>query len=121
MSRKRLESQLDSLVSEIVRERDDRCITCNCLLTDWNATAGHYMKRRHRTTRWDLVNVNGQCIFCNNEDNDEKYRQAMVRRYGEEITISLEHMAHQEIHFTKSELKALFLNLKKYEQPESFT
>ena len=112
MSRKMLERKLDRAVREIVLSRDSRCITCDCELTEFNATPGHYMKRRHRTTRWDTRNVNGQCLECNVEDDNEAYRDAMIRRYGAKVTREIEVLAHTEIHFTESELKIFLIKMR---------
>jgi len=112
MLRKTLKNRLDREVKRIVLERDKNCITCDCRLDEFNATPGHFMKRRYHTTRWNLKNVNGQCVICNVDDDTELYRQAMILRYGKKLTRDLEILAHQQIRFTNSELSALLVKLK---------
>jgi 5-methylcytosine-specific restriction endonuclease McrA len=62
ITRKGLVRKLDKVVSEIVRDRDKRCVLCG---TRNNLTAGHLFSRVAYSTRWDLNNVWCQCMGCN--------------------------------------------------------
>jgi hypothetical protein len=110
--RQKIENRLDMLCSRIVRNRDSNCITCGKRLNDSISTAGHYMKRRHHGTRWDLRNLNAQCVQCNISDDTEAYRKAMENRYGDEITRQIESDARKNIKYSANELKDLYNKLK---------
>ena len=109
--RQKLEKELDRVVRGIVLKRDLNCITCDCGLNTWNATPGHFIKRRHRCTRWDLRNVNGQCLECNVEDNDARYHDAMLRRYSAAVIGELTRLAHQDCKYSEADLRNLLNNL----------
>ena len=114
--RQKLEKELDRAVRRIVLLRDKNCITCSCGLDTWNATPGHFFKRRHRCTRWNLKNVNGQCVTCNTKDDDAVYRQAMIFIYGQAVVDDLEYRAHQSCKYSTTELKELLQYFKDYER-----
>jgi hypothetical protein len=104
-------NELDKMISEVVRLRDKICITCGC---EKPLTAGHFMKRRHMATRWNLHNVNGQCWQCNFEDNWEKYREAMIIKYGSAETESIISLGRTETKWSEKNLKELLEIFKKY-------
>jgi hypothetical protein len=77
-----------------VRNRDENkgCISCGGAVDH----AGHYFSAGHYSAlRFNEMNVNGQCLSCNNfkHGNLIKYRQGLVRRYGEEKVLMLENSA----------------------------
>lgn len=59
---------LDRAFSKMIRERDAElgCITCGRTGT---MDAGHFRPRGMMSTRWNPVNVNGQCLKCNRFDS----------------------------------------------------
>lgn len=74
-----------------IRERDKEkgCISCGAPVTE----AGHYHSRGHFSAlRFNEVNTNGQCTRCNCflSGNLIKYRQGLVKRYGEARVLMLE-------------------------------
>lgn len=85
------EAYLDSIFSTYIRLRDadeDGYITCcNCGGKVWwkESTNGHFVKRRHRTLRWDERNCHAECGPCNTADVNLGYAEFMVQRYGPEI------------------------------------
>jgi len=109
--RQKTEKKLDDIVRDIIKKRDEKrgCITCgqNCALT-----TGHFMKRRHLATRWNLTNVNGQCWECNSKDDWEEYKAAMITKYGEPVTESIISLARLDIRFTTAELEEKYERLK---------
>ena len=109
--RQKIEAKLDDIVSQIIRKRDKSCITCGC---ETGLSTGHFMKRRHLATRWSLQNCNAQCFTCNCEDDWDKYREAMKRVHGEEITEQLITTSRADIKFTTSELEEMYEQLKNY-------
>jgi 5-methylcytosine-specific restriction endonuclease McrA len=83
VTRKGLIKKLDKVFSEYIRQRTANkngyvnCVTCG--KTDhWkNMDAGHFISRKHLSTRWHDQNVQVQCKSCN------------VFRYGEQYKFSL--------------------------------
>lgn len=93
------------------------CITCGKPLP-WAAPAGlgiegaqggHYLSRKHLSTRFVETNCHSQCPRCNDPgrgDVGPAYRMAMVKRYGEEAVDELHLLAHTEFDWTIDDLKA---------------
>lgn len=76
-SRKTLIKKLDTIFSEYIRRRYAKnniaeCVTCGKKDHWKKLQAGHFMSRKHYSTRWDEDNVEVQCNACN------------VFRYGEQ-------------------------------------
>lgn len=76
-SRKLLVKKLDAIFSEYIRRRYAKneiatCVTCGKKDHWKKLQAGHFMSRKHYSTRWDEDNVEVQCSACN------------VFRYGEQ-------------------------------------
>lgn len=81
-SRKLLIKKLDTVFSEYIRRRYAKndiaeCVTCGKQDHWKKLQAGHFMSRKHYSTRWDEDNVQVQCSSCN------------VFRYGEQYKFSL--------------------------------
>ena len=81
-NRKLLVKKLDTIFSEWIRRRYAKndiaeCVTCGKKDHWKKLQAGHFMSRKHYSTRWDERNVEVQCQGCN------------VWRYGEQYKFSL--------------------------------
>ena len=81
-NRKLLVKKLDTIFSEYIRRRYAKndiseCVTCGKQDHWKKLQAGHFMSRKHYSTRWDERNVEVQCQGCN------------VFRYGEQYKFSL--------------------------------
>lgn len=78
---------LDSLVREIVRLRDNYCITCKRHRNAVTLEVGHFIPRRYQATRWDLRNCHAQCMECNRNHHGmpEAYRHAIGKETAEEL------------------------------------
>ena len=80
-SRKTLIKKLDTIFSIYIRRKNSvneiaQCITCG-KKDHWKKMQnGHFMSRKHYSTRWDEENVQVQCNACN------------VFRYGEQYLFS---------------------------------
>ncbi len=82
---------LDRIFSEFIRIRDSdnqgliRCISCNKIVAWKESDCGHYINRKHNSTRYDEKNCNAQCRSCNrfDEGNIQGYRQGLIKKYGE--------------------------------------
>jgi len=92
LSRKSLVLKLDLIFSQYIRQRYAKdgiaeCITCG-KKDEWKKLqAGHFMSRRHYSTRWDEDNVHVQCYSCNVMQQGQQY---LFSKYlGEELSITL--------------------------------
>ena len=96
-----LKAKLDRVFSEYIRLRDTaghtkdgyfRCISCGQIKPYSQADCGHYIGRQHMATRYNEINCNAQCRFCNrfNEGLKGGYRQGLVQKYGEDKVLLLE-------------------------------
>lgn len=71
------------------RDKNKGCISCGSEVTE----AGHYLSAGHFSAlRFNEINTNGQCTRCNCflSGNLIKYRQGLVKRYGEKKVLELE-------------------------------
>lgn len=93
-----LMNKLDAVFSEFIRLRDTRddgtfvCISCGRILPYEQADCGHYINRKHMSTRFSEKNCNAQCRSCNrfDEGNIQGYRRGLVAKYGEQAVLLLE-------------------------------
>jgi hypothetical protein len=76
----------DKIFSIVIRSRyaDElgyvKCATCPKKSHWTELTCGHWRKRRHLATRWDLRNAGPQCLECNTKDLDmEPY---LINKFG---------------------------------------
>lgn len=82
LSRSKLVKKLDTVFSKYIRiSSADKngyctCVTCGVVKHWKEIQAGHFMSRKHYSTRWDEDNVKIQCVSCN------------VFRYGEQFLFS---------------------------------
>lgn len=81
---------LDKTFSLFIRQRDAnngviKCISCGKLVPWKESDCGHYINRKHMSTRYDEQNCNAQCRSCNrfDEGNMEGYRKGLIEKYGE--------------------------------------
>jgi hypothetical protein len=74
-----------------LRDSDDngyaQCITCGRTHHYKEMDAGHFISRRHLTTKFDPRNVNAQCVSCNkfNAGEQYKYSLAIDRKFGKNV------------------------------------
>lgn len=78
-SRKKLVEKADKMFSQYIRRRNANhagvvaCFTCG-KQDEWKRMdAGHFMSRKHYSTRWDEENVQVQCKKCNIFRAGEQY------------------------------------------------
>ena len=86
-SRTLLERRLDSLVREIVLDRDGLCVCPAPKKGHGNALqCGHLISRAKKKVKWDLFNCNVQCNSCNfiHEHHPHFYTQWFLREFGAE-------------------------------------
>ncbi len=111
---------LDKVFSQFIRLRDTpggvgRCISCQKVITYSDCDCGHYINRKHMTTRYDEKNCNAQCRSCNrfDEGNMQGYRRGLINKIGEKETDLLEVKKHGTSTMGTFELEILILDYKK--------
>lgn len=117
-----LETKLDGIFSEWVRRSaaDEggtvECVTCRKLMFWKNdgAQAGHFIKRSHRSVRWDPRNVHVQCVHCNKWRNGEEGQHSdyIIKRYGVEVHQELFRLKHQVCKHTRADLEEMIQSYK---------
>ena len=114
-----LKAKLDKVFSEYIRKRDTRngvfkCISCGRILPYEQADCGHYINRKHMTTRFDEMNCNAQCRSCNrfDEGNIQGYRRGLVALYGEQQITLLEAKKHNLRKYSDFEYEVLIKHYK---------
>ena len=86
--------RLDKVFSLYIRlsNSDDegycKCISCGYIDHYKNMHNGHYIDRKHMSTRWDVDNCNVQCPSCNVglNGNLEGYLSTIGDDLGQELT-----------------------------------
>lgn len=82
-TKSKLVKKLDIVFSRWVRlsNSDDKgyceCVTCNKKVHWYDIQAGHFMSRRHYSTRWDQDNVKPQCKACNIFGQGKQYEYSI--------------------------------------------
>jgi len=77
-TRKSLVTKLDTVFSQYIRLKDAineiaTCVTCGKKDHWKKLQCGHFMSRRHYSTRWDINNVGVQCYGCNITNQGMQY------------------------------------------------
>lgn len=117
-----LKKKLDKVFSQYIRLRDMlpgttlfRCISCGKVYPIGNADCGHYINRKHMSTRFSEVNCNAQCRQCNrfDEGNMSGYRLGLIRKYGEQRVAFLEAQKYETRKYFDYEYEALIAHYKK--------
>lgn len=110
----KLLAKAQQVFNKFIRERDkdSGCISC----TGPVEQAGHYFSQGHNSAlRYNEFNTNGQCVRCNMylSGNLIKYRQGLIKRYGEKEVLKLEQNAdlHKAWKWSRIELEEI---IKKY-------
>lgn len=115
------EAKLDRVFSEYIRLRDAdengfvRCISCGKVHHWKQVDNGHYVNRKHLSTRWHEKNCNGQCRACNrfDEGNMLGYTKGLIKKYGSGILDELEVMKYQTSKLTTFEGRLLVKDYQK--------
>ena len=110
----------DRAFSTFIRNRDTLdglgyCISCRKLKRFEELDAGHFVNRRILSLRFDEVNVQSQCRFCNrfNEGNNIDFAQGLQRKYGLKILDYLAAAKRNHVKYTVFELELITEKYKK--------
>lgn len=104
-TRTTLTNRLDKVFSIYIRRRYGvvaKCVTCGKEDHWKKMQAGHFMSRRHWSTRWNEDNVQVQCAKCNIWEQGQQY---LFSNYlGEEKSDELFVLSKKTVKFTNEEL-----------------
>jgi hypothetical protein len=101
-----VKDKLDKIFSLYIRLRDSdhfgygNCVTCNKRVFYKEAHCGHFMSRRHLSTRWDEDNCALQCVACNLFNQGRQYEFSLYLKEKAEILLT---KSRQTIKLTKSD------------------
>jgi hypothetical protein len=125
-SRSSLVKKLDTEFSIYIRTRLSKnglseCVTCG-KKDDWKKLqCGHFMSRKHYSTRWNELNCQVQCYACNVMRYGEQYKFGLYlnKIYGSGCAENLEATSRQTLKLKDFELiekidyyKNININLK---------
>jgi len=86
----KLKKDLDAIFSRFIRLRNAeneqcQCVTCGKVDHFKKMQNGHFMSRRHASTRWDEENCQVQCYSCNVMQQGKQYEYSiwLDNNYGE--------------------------------------
>lgn len=118
-----LKELLQIHINRYVRKRDRNmnsddftCICCGVRFPLNEMDAGHYISVKHQSTRFDLINLNGQSQACNRLEygRQKEYRERLVSIYGEQEILDLEARSREIKKWTKEEILALIQKYKSW-------
>ena len=78
----KLKKDLDTVFSQYIRLRraineECTCVTCGVTNHYKKMQNGHFMSRRHASTRWDEENCQVQCYSCNVMQQGKQYEYSI--------------------------------------------
>tara|TARA_R110000744_G_scaffold127703_1_gene234598 strand:+ start:534 stop:923 length:390 start_codon:yes stop_codon:yes gene_type:complete len=120
LTRSKLVKKLDTIFSQHIRLKDSvngmsTCFTCN-KVDHWKKLQnGHFMSRKHYTTRWDETNCQVQCAGCNVFKYGEQFLfgKYLDEKYGDGTAEELYYKSKQSIKLADFELEEMILKYKK--------
>jgi 5-methylcytosine-specific restriction endonuclease McrA len=119
MTRSKLVKKLDKLFSLYIRNRYSKngkakCFTCGKVDDIKRLHAGHFMSRKHHSTRWDEINVQVQCPKCNLFGQGEQYTfgKNLDKKYGKGTADKLQRKARKVVKLSTNDLKELIEKYK---------
>lgn len=110
-----LEKKLDRVLSVYIRRKDAdvggtvRCCTCPKLMHWSESHCGHWIKRQHRSVRWDERNLGVQCPRCNvfMGGCQDEFAQHIVAQYGLSVFNELLALKHKPYKVVRGDLERL--------------
>tara|TARA_R100001198_G_C5128067_1_gene147614 strand:- start:119 stop:529 length:411 start_codon:yes stop_codon:yes gene_type:complete len=112
-TRSKLVKKLDVVFSQYIRLKNSKNGICTCVTCGkkghWKTggiQAGHFMSRKHYSTRWDEDNVKPQCVGCNMFRSGEQYKYSLY--LGKQLSENLHQKSNKIVKFTNIELEEMF-------------
>ena len=109
LTRSKLVKKLDNIFSQYIRLSNSKNGNCTCVtcgkVGDWKnggIQAGHFMSRKHYSTRWDERNVKPQCIGCNMFKAGEQYKFSLYN--GGKLSEELLQKSRETVKFADVDL-----------------
>lgn len=113
--RKVLIQKMDTLIRDVVRERDDW--TCQrCGSKRKTNQVSHFWSRRHISTRWDLDNLDILCGGCHRywePDKAGEYRDFKIKQLGQRKYDTLEMKYRTITKWPTIDLEILYEQMKR--------
>ena len=113
-SRKSIVKKLDTVFSQYIRKRFAvneiaKCVTCGKQAHWKELQAGHFMSRKHYSTRFDETNVQVQCSGCNVFRYGEQFKFGMYLEdaYGKGTAEALQQKSREITKFSDIHLKEM--------------
>ena len=113
-SRKTIVKKLDKVFSQFIRRRFAvneiaKCVTCGKQAHWKELQAGHFMSRKHYSTRWNDINVQVQCSSCNVFKYGEQYKFGLYLEdaYGKGTAEIMQHNSRQIVKYSSVHLNEL--------------
>lgn len=122
ISRKGLVKKLDTIFSIFIRLRkanelgEVSCYTCGKKDHYKKMQCGHFMSRKHYSTRWEELNCQVQCYSCNVMRYGEQYKYGiqLKKEYGEHLPDELLTMSRRIVKFSNDDLNEMINRYKHY-------
>jgi hypothetical protein len=114
--RSTLVKNLDTVFSKYIRLKDAideiaECVTCG-KKDHWKKLQnGHFMSRRHYSTRWEVNNVGVQCYGCNITNQGQQF--LFAKYLGLEVAEQMVIKSKQTVKFSDDDLKDMIDYYKK--------
>ena len=114
-TRKSLVIKLDTVFSQYIRRKDAideiaACVTCGKKDHYKKLQCGHFMSRRHYSTRWDENNVGVQCYGCNITSQGQQF--LFAKYLGLELAEEMVLKSKQTVKFTDTDLQDMIQHYK---------
>mgnify|MGYP003111506746 FL=1 len=109
LTRSKIVKKLDAVFSQYIRlSNADKngyctCVTCGKKYFWKQIQAGHFMSRKHYSTRWLEDNVKPQCYGCNVMQQGQQYK--FSKYLGNNLAEELYNKSKEVVKFTTDELQ----------------
>lgn len=115
VKRSTLVKNLDTVFSQYIRLRYAKdeiaeCVTCGKKDHWKKLQCGHFMSRRHYSTRWDENNVGVQCYGCNITSQGQQF--LFAKHLGLELAEQMVLKSKQTVKFTDADLQDMIQHYK---------
>jgi hypothetical protein len=115
-----LEKEADRLFSLLVRQKNAEdgyvfCCTCGKLMRWRESHNGHFMSRRHKSTRYHEKNTSPQCTYCNTYDQGKQFEFGIFldKKHGKGTAESMHQISKMECKRNSYDYLVMIDNFKK--------